>query len=265
MADETLSQVDGAAKSLGKKAAIDLVCEAVDIYAKKYGEPQAAADIRLFKIAEVVTMKKNGRAASFLEHFLYGDGSPIEFDLALLLRESAAVRTLISKTITSRLQANPELVNRTMSGGPFEFPIHQWDYHLADHDWEYALGTFFIEWEVDASKSPQSSSSPQSSRPGGTVAKTGMLPPTSFSIPSLPEHAKIYGAKEYHWHDKTQRVTECLHQAGYRLAAAGVAKNFWMIAKPCVIQISTGWPVDKSGSAKGATLPTSRRSARITF
>lgn len=230
------------------KAAIDLVCGAVDSYAKSEGQSQEFADIVLFELAKAIKMKPEGRAAKFLDHFLFGNGDPIEFDCATLIKEDRGVRQRVKSEISRRLQSCPRLSARKMSGGAFLIPIRQRDYEVSD--WLNALGSFAIEWEVVDTQRSVGRGSLGSSTLGrdwidpGTLSLTRNTSPSArHEPPLLPQKVKIYGANEYKWHPAAPRVTQCLHQAGDRLAKSRVkSMNFWMIARPCVMDLSTGLP-----------------------
>lgn len=198
------------------KASIELVCASVDLYSKAVGESKVIADVMLFEMAKEIKMKPHGRAAKFVDHFLFGGGEDIVFSTALLLNEDVGVRKRVSDVIMERLHNNPGLSNRNrnMSGGDYLIPIRQKDYAVPD--WKNALGSFSIEWELFELSSDRKRS-----------------------------FAKVWGANEYKWHPAADRVTQCIHQAGDRLTRAKEikARNFWMKAMPSLISISTGKPV----------------------
>jgi hypothetical protein len=236
------------------KGTIDLVCDAVDRYAKSQGWSQEQADIVLFELAKAIKMKPNGRAAKFLDHFLFGNGDPIEFDCATLIREDRGVRQRVKDEITRRLQRRPDLRTRRTSGGDFLIPIRQSDYQVSD--WLNALGSYAIEWEAfeesigtSARGSLCSSALGQEWIDFGTLSRTKMPSPANRSssghcgVLDSPQKARIYGANEYKWHPAAPRVTQCLHQAGDRLTTSRIkSMNFWMIARPCLIDLGTGFP-----------------------
>jgi hypothetical protein len=196
------------------KAAIDAVCVAVDWSVQKAGHSQAVADATLLHLAKQIKMKPSGRAALFIGHFIAGRGEDITFNSATLLNEDPGVRRRVSTQIVERLRKNPGLSDKRMSGGDFVVSIRQRDYVI--DDWQLALGSFAFEWEV--------------------VNKSGDKKRT---------FARVWGANEYKWHPAAARVTQCLHQAGDRLTRSEEikSKNFWMVATPTVIVISTGQPV----------------------
>jgi hypothetical protein len=236
------------------KGTIDLVCGAVDRYAKSQGWSQEQADIVLFELARAIQLKPNGRATKFLDHFLFGNGEPIEFDCLTLIMEDRGVRQRVKEEITRRLQQRPDLRTRRTSGGDFLIPIRQKDYQVSD--WLNALGSYAIEWEaVDESIGTSASGPVCSSAIGqdwidfGTLSRTRMMSPASRSPfepcggLQTPGRARIYGANEYKWHPASPRVTQCLHQAGDRLTTSNIkSMYFWMIARPCVIDLATGFP-----------------------
>ena len=197
------------------KAAIELVCTSVDAYAKVAGQSQAIADVMLFEIAKHIEMMPEGRAAKFLDHFLFGGGEDMTFYSATLLNEDIGVRRRVSDVIGEKLRANPSLAKKNMSGGEYVISIRQRDYLIPD--WKNALGSFAFEWEL-----------------------------ANLSSDRKRIFANVWGANEYKWHPAADRVTQCIHKAGDRLAKSKEvrARNFWMIGKPTIIVISTGKPID---------------------
>ena len=198
------------------KASIEAVCTAVDLYARASGDSQAIADVMLFEMAKELKMKPEGRAAKFVDHFLYGGGEDIVFGAGTLLNEDLGVRKRVSEGILEKIRNNPSLLkaDKRMSGGEYVISIRQRDY--ANSDWRNALGSFAIEWEFAA-----------------------------LSLDRNRMFATVWGANEYKWHPAADRVTQCIHQAGDRLTRSKKVKatNFWMKAMPAVIVISTGKPV----------------------
>lgn len=198
------------------KASIEVVCTSVDLYAKAVGESKAIADVMLFEMAKELKMNPEGRAAKFVDHFLFGGGEDIVFSAGQLLNDDPGVRKRVSDAIVESLRNKPSLLTKrkNMSGGDYLIPIRQRDYVISD--WKNALGSFAIEWEL-----------------------------VNLSSDKKRTFAKVWGANEYKWHPAADRVTQCIHQAGDRLTRSKEirARNFWMKAMPSVIVISTGKPV----------------------
>lgn len=237
-------EIDGA-NFVTRKAAINLVCEAVKLYASAAGESEESADVFLFELAKAVEMSPDGRAAKFLEHFIFGHGQPIKFECADLVEEDAGIRRRITSEISRRLTANAELTHRHLSGGEFCVSIRQKDFEVPD--WCLALGSYAIEWRVV--NSPALGGSMCASSRGndwidpGTNALTRHRGPDTLAdfYAVKPKKVRIYGANEYRWHPAANRVTQCIHQAGDRLTRSRLhSMNFWMIAKPCTIDLDTG-------------------------
>lgn len=235
----------GSAVFTTRRAAISLVCEAVKLYASNAGESQEFSDVFLFELARAAEMSPDGRAAKFLEHFIFGGGEPIEFECADLVKEDAGVRRRVTSEISRLLKANAQLTNRHLSGGEFFVSIRQRDFEVSD--WRNALGSFGVQWEVVASP-PMGGSMCTSSR-GGDWIDAGTNALTRHRAPDIladfyavtPKKVRIYGANEYKWHPAANRVTQCVHQAGDRLTRSRMhSMNFWMIAKPCTIDLETG-------------------------
>ena len=198
------------------KSTIELVCASVDLYARAVGESKAIADVMLFEMAKEIEMRPEGRAAQFVDHFLFGGGEDVVFSSGTLLNDDLGVRKRVSDTIVERLRANPKLLTdkKAMSGGDYLISIRQRDY--TNSDWKNALGSFAFEWELVAQASDRR---------------------RTFAL--------VSGANEYKWHPAANRVTQCIHQAGDRLTRSKEvkARNFWIKAMPAVIVISTGKPV----------------------
>ena len=231
------------------KAAIDLVCDAVDAYHRNTGQSKEMSDVFLFELAKAVEMEPEGRAAKFLDHFIFGNGEPIAFDCAQLVKDDAGVRRRITSQIRSRLLADAHLCHRNISGGDFLVAIRQKDYEVGD--WKNALGSFPLEWEVvDALECSVAGPLCVSTRgtdwldPGTTALTRHRAPnPLGNLMFAMPKRVKVYGANEYKWHPAAKRVTQCIHQAGDRLTRSKIrSMNFWMVARPCVIDLGTGMP-----------------------
>jgi hypothetical protein len=199
------------------KTSIQLVCEAMEIIGTTGGYAQTTIDGGLLELVKGMKMMPNGKAAEFLDHFLYGGGKPKTFQTHALLTQDVRLRTVLITEINRRLQRNPNLVNRMQSGGDFLVPIRQRDF--GNNDWRLALGSFPFEWQVTGS---------------GNSPNERLI--------------KVWGANEYKWHPSADRVTQCLHQAGNRLhkAKTVASKNYWMHAAPCILSSPTGRLVNAS-------------------
>lgn len=196
------------------KQSIELVCNAVSLYARVTGESKTIADVLLLEIARQIKMNPEGRASQFLDHFLFGGGEDIVFESGLLLNEDIGVRKRLSSEILHRVSSGPSGDERTISGGAFVVSIRQKDF--AVQDWQFALGSFAFEWEL-----------------------------VQLSSDKKRLFAKVWGANEYKWHPAADRVTQCIHKAADRLTGAKEvrAKNFWMVARPCTIVVASGKPL----------------------
>ncbi len=128
--------------------AIPLVCEEADSL-KNVGLSQDQSDKVLLEIAARWKFKKDGRAMKFMLHFFYGNGEPLEFEMADLLAEDEGVRRRVAGVLTerllnplwaqhrfdtgicTRLKPRPDFYPGTGKPGyesPDEFPIRQADY-----------------------------------------------------------------------------------------------------------------------------------------
>jgi len=230
------------------KSSVDFVCDAVAAYAKSEGLSQDSADVLLLELAKYIKMRPDGRAAQYLDHFVFGDGSTKSFDCATLILQDAGVRERVRSEIRKRLRAHPELATRTMSGGLFTVWIRQSDFQQAD--WLLALGSFPIEWQAIGPGSSRGGGGLCSAHLGQEWLDTGTLarakhqsPMDRISSVATPTRARLSGSNEYKWHPAAPRVTQCLHQAADRLAKSRVqSMNFWMVARPCTMDLHTGLP-----------------------
>lgn len=230
------------------KSSIDMVCAAVEHYAKAEGVSQDVADILVLELAKHIKMRPEGRAAKYLDHFLFGDGTAMEFDCAVLLREDAGVRERVRSEVRRRLSANPALATQRMTGGPFTVWIRQHDFALPD--WHLALGSFPMNWQPISSRPGADTGTMCRSGAGvdwldtGTSARTRHLSPTErITRLAIPRKARVAGANEYKWHPTVERVTQCLHQAADRLTKSQVkSQTFWMVGRPCIVNLDTGLP-----------------------
>jgi hypothetical protein len=245
MSQDGLESLAGQVLANAYKSSIELVCDAVDSYAKNEGMNRDMSDLLVLELAKFIKMKPGGRAARYLDHFLFGDGSRMEFECATLIREDAGVRERVRSEIRQRLAAHPELAAQHRSGGPFTVWIRQKDFAVSD--WHLALGSFPINWEPLSSGSGGRACSPDAGADwldAGTMARSRHQSPTERLLRVvLPSKVRLSGANEYKWHPAAPRVTQCLHQAADRLTKSKVkSQNFWMAAKPCTMDLSTGLP-----------------------
>ena len=94
---------------MGKeKIAFETLCSAADIYAKLPGVSRTDSEIWLFKTVESISIevgefKPNGWAVKFYDHFLYGNGKDVGFNLAVLLMEDQGVRRGCSESFCKSL------------------------------------------------------------------------------------------------------------------------------------------------------------------
>jgi len=143
-------------------------------------------------------MPDGGLAEKMLDHFRSGDSSPVEVDLDRELARNPHLKQLI----TSRIEQ--DIADRLGNG---ESPagisgaiwIDQWDYGSteAGKDQRLALGGTFFEYQVVATDDD-----------GGLLTRL---------------HVSDY----YFWSPGECRPTECLHQCGASLVAAGEATEFY--------------------------------------
>jgi hypothetical protein len=266
-----------------EKAAFEMLCTAADSNSVVMGRD--LSDVWLFAAVEASSValgqfKPNGRARKFYEHFLFGGGTPIEFDIADLLMEDDKARKYISKTISdkirskpqlgrqqwvpcdieSQLRPRPELYDKSVSNPfkDFEFPLEQKDYSVPD--WRNATGSFFIEWEAVTSETVfEKSRNPMCGYQlgdawvdSGTNARTRTPTPgptgKSWFENQLPKYVAVWGLREYHWHPEKEvsdRADACLHEAGNRMNNSPVlftTRNYWVFANPCLINLQSGLP-----------------------
>jgi hypothetical protein len=239
---------------------------------KLKGLSQDEIDLRLLEQAKKYGPRTEGKSPEQMErfneimnYFLDGSGRTLYFKMADLLNSCLGAQHRVSEAITFRIARHADLVFGSPScdkptqidysrGKPvpysvYQFPIHQGDYQ--DTDWKFSLGTFGAMWMPLI---------PKRGIPAGVMCKSdvddnwideGTLalirnksPQECFnmSVPR-PTQAKVWGTKIWRWHSGTDRVSEAVHKAGYRLVQSGRLKNFWVVAEPCIVDIKTGRPV----------------------
>lgn len=248
-----------------------------EAYGRLHGISQDEIDMVLVEQAKELGPRSQGkklddlqRFNEIMDHFQGGSNRTLYFKMSELLTTCAGARRRVSEAISFRLshQSNVILGSPscdlsahvdTSTGRPikysiYQFPIHQFDYH--DTDWQFTLGTFGVMWEPLPGAKPRAVMGPlcTSSR-GDNWIDDGTLALTQNSSRKIvicaanqrPTRAKVWGSKVWRWHAGTDRTSERVHQAAYRLVQSGRLHNFWVIAEPCVVDIETGWPVLQSG------------------
>lgn len=235
------------------------------------GFSQQEIDLRLLEqakefgpLTQLKTSEKMQRFNEVMNNFLGGSGRTLYFKMADLLNSCAGARLRVSQAITFRLARDTDVIfgnpscdlptHIDMSRGKpvhysvYQFPIHQSDYH--DTDWQFALGTFGAMWEPLIPKYGLPVGALCRSNVGddwideGTMARTRNTSPQECFNLSLPRptQAKVWGTKIWRWHSETDRASEKVHQAAYRLVQSGRLQNFWVIGQPCIVDIKTGQP-----------------------
>lgn len=160
----------------------------------------------MFEVARTVMMAPNGHADRHLSHFFDGNGADLPVDLRLLMNEDRNVKARIELELLRRISPDGKVQNEKFATlADQSITIFQSTYE--NKDWKFALGTFPIDWR-----------------------------PLRFD--GRYHYFQISGRNSYQWHEAAKRITIALHQAGQRLADAGVAKNFDMVAQPITIMVS---------------------------
>jgi hypothetical protein len=220
---------DSVAKQLGnfiahqaKKAPISAACKLTEAYIALKGGSREQADQTALQLAQFITMKPNGRAAKYLDHFLRGSGEPITFEMKELLAQDSLIRSRVELEIMRKMSvaADPTGAPRTprekTNGVKVGTERHDWSVDpcvtlfqksYSDQDWWFALGTFNVDWKLQMSAEGY-------------------------------HYVQLSGENEYKWHPEENRITQCLHRAGARLTSAGSGSNFMIRAIPCVIVLS---------------------------
>ena len=134
------------------KASIELVCESINLLAKISGFPQESADSAVLELAKQIKMKPEGRAARFLDNFLFKNGSKINFDSSLLFAEDQGVLSRVRTTVAERIMNDPGLEARTKIKCGEEYLVWVRQSDFTNSDWRLALGSFPFEWEVVGQK-----------------------------------------------------------------------------------------------------------------
>jgi hypothetical protein len=217
--NDLMGKLAKAGNHLARKAPISLACALTEKYLELRGRSQDQRDKSALELAKWVTMKPGGRAEKYLNHFLGGSGNPVEFTMKDLLSEDSLVSTRVEMELLRKLPAlsnkstPADIVNpRTKVGSE----RHEWSVdpcitifqkNFSNQDWWYALGTFNINWKV-------------------------------LQTSAQHHYVKVWGENEYKWHPEEDRITQCLHQAGDRLAHTGKGRNFMMRSIPGVVVLS---------------------------
>lgn len=149
-----------------------------------------------------------GLALAHIEHFLGCSGESLEIDPEKLLRDNPSIKLRVESEVRRRaLRIKTLKESSTFSlyrdGIDPILTIFQWNFD--DRDWWGALGTYEFELRRLERKTEHSE---------------------SLVI------VNIYGKNEYKWHTDRESVSKAIHQFGAKLVADGLAKNFWMLAKP---------------------------------
>ncbi len=95
---------------------------------------KALPDPWTLQVAKMATMKKNGHAREYLEHYLNGKGD-VEVDINLLFKEDQVLKKYVVDTIQK------EIKDGKTKG---IVPVAQSRY--GNQDWQYALGSININW-----------------------------------------------------------------------------------------------------------------------
>lgn len=221
-------------------------------------------------LSQLKTSSDMKRFYEVMDHFLGGSSRTLYFKMSELLTTCAGARRRVTEAIAFRLANHSNTIlgspscdlatHVDMSSGTpvkysiYQFPIKQGDYR--DTDWQFALGTFGAMWEPLPPRTPRRAvgSLCMSTRgedwiDDGTTALTCHRPRKfDIDVPQAhPTCAKVWGTKVWRWHSETDRTSERVHQAAYRLVQSGRLHTFWVIAEPCIVDIETGWPVPQSG------------------
>jgi hypothetical protein len=244
---------------------------AIDIIAKAFAEGPGHkgpddADFALLRLARDQELAGLPRALEIMDYFLSGSAhhprgrrGKLVFKMSSLLAKCAGARARVGDEIRKRIHDAAATSSRHRFGNvyaaqwgdkdprkipwtydEFEFSIGQG--HYRDLDWQRAIGTFFCIWVPDRSHAmAHHRVAPQYH--GVMTATQDRKPAKSGSSAALPTRAIVGGKKIWHWHSKTDRTSEAVHQAAYRLVKKGKLFNFRVEAEPCVIEIATGWPV----------------------
>lgn len=169
----------------------------------------------ILRLARHLTMNPEGLAARYLENFLSGTGNQMTFSTEKLLKDDAGVaeriigevsrRALGTKTVRESAQDSRMCLTSSAKADRRIITIFQKNYKV--RDWQLALGSFSFDWEVIADSDKEM-------------------------------RVRIWGEDIYTWHPNSLRITQFLHQAGYRLSQTGKAKDFKIVAQPTTVIVS---------------------------
>lgn len=202
-------------------------------------DAQSARDITLIQQAvDNVFDKGDLLAIECMRHFFERDekrkGHTIKISMSRLLIQDSKARLRIMSAITSRMAADrsfqdswkyvaigvaaPFPIDPKLNLSKSDFPLRQSEY--STQDWKNALGSFRIFWSPSfPSRKLRSNVAPR-------------------------QFVWIWGEKKYwRWHSKTKRADHAVHEAGSRLAKAGIGKYYRIVGEPCLLDLKTGFPL----------------------
>jgi len=177
------------------------------------------------RAAEWGYMPSGGLAQKMLDHFLSGSSAPVRVDLTAELERNPQLREYVASRIESEIAerfANGE--SPVDIGGSVWVPQSAYGPSDAGKDQQLALGGTYFEFQVVGS-SPD----------GGLELALNV-------------------ADHYFWSPSDQsRSTQCLHVAGSKLVAAGVANEFFQVgeARMTIADPSRTQPMDPSEGPPG--------------
>jgi hypothetical protein len=228
---------------------LDTQSPQIDHIKKLYprADDQSVRDIRLLgQAVKWAFAESDLLAVEFMRHFLDRDekrrGHTVKIRMADLLSQDQGARSRVFQAVRNRIaadrvfQASWKYLPGIFGGQHDKHPL---DPHLnsslavimerqseySTSNWRNALGSFQFFW------TPVSD---QRRRPDHRNS--------SFYDPH--RYVWVWGEKRaWRWHTQTQRGSIAVHQAGARLAKAGIGRYYRVVGEACVLDLTTGYPV----------------------
>lgn len=170
-----------------------------------------AIKLALLEVGKIMFVPR-GRAMQYLGHFLGGSGSSIEVDWRALEKEDKNVHARVHAEIVRRALGMDTIIEGLVKGTPAEqdrSTITLFQSTYAIQDWQFALGTFGIQFVVNK--------------------------PTRTPDPFVS--ATIWGSNEYKWYASEDRVTKRIHEVAQELVEKRKARPFQMFLRPTELLI----------------------------
>lgn len=169
------------------KPVIDLACASVRLRGELTGHNETWSDLQIMTLAKEKKMRRGGRAEHYLDHYLQGSGTPMQFSVRTLLDEDPGVRGRVFREINAAVlaAAAKKLASASLSG-----IVAVGQPNFQNIDWQYATGALNIQWQC-----------------AGEEVRNG----------AVVLIVDVWCRNLYRWHPGAGRVTDCVHRAAANL------------------------------------------------